>query len=294
MVDEPDHLCCPVTLELLRDPVLVFPEGLTFESSVIGRLRRTRAGKCRNPLTRKFFSPTRDVAPNIALRDAVTAWKVSQPHFEEEKEVLPQQEEEVLPPEAPPLEPSVADAGINPVIPFTYFQAASALYQRLQQEEGNEPRIVPVAPPPIIATPNLFMKLRMFQQYQTYEEFEVLRVLDHRGHVNFTIQNSPYTGTTSTSPRTVNTSGRSWLGNEKIQAQRDLQNYIRTLSGASVSTRKPCFRLFWLLFVCRFQYPAYDDTLATLTVYADGSVKTEDRMVVGTRYLINRFLRNNV
>jgi len=232
--DEPLHFCCPVTLALLREPVIVFPEGHTFEADVIDRLPR-HDSRCYNPLTRQLFCPIRDVAPNLAVRDAIIAW--TRERF-----------------------PAVYELRHDPPRVF----------------------VVPIEPPKV------FVTLRMIQEDQSYKEYTVLRVPDDRGNFNFVIQNTPYMGAISTWPRSVNTSGRSYLGNLKNRAQRNLQDYIQTLSSVRLGKRLPCFRLFWLLFVCRFQYS--DSVSETLTIHSHGRVMKADTTFISSCAEINEYL----
>ena len=136
-------------------------------------------------------------------------------------------------------------------------------------------------------TPNLFVKLRIFQNNVTFEEFEVLRVFDDYGNIHFVIPNSPYTGANSPEPKVVNESGRSSLGYLKHISQTNIRDYIRTLGNVSTSLRSPCFRLFWLIFVCRFQYPEQLNP-HTLTIHRNGTVFTSDLISVNTRTSINQ------
>lgn len=42
----PDHLCCPITMDILRDPVIT-PAGITYERSVLlQHLKRVRFSHC--------------------------------------------------------------------------------------------------------------------------------------------------------------------------------------------------------------------------------------------------------
>ena len=241
MSPEPNFFCCPVTLLLLENPVTVFPEGHTFEAEVIRRLPKVRNGKCRNPLTRRLFDPVRETAPNLALRDCITAWKRSTNIFEAKHEEVKHEE---------------------------------VKHEEAKQEEAKH-------------TPNLFVKLRIFQNNVTFEEFEVLRVFDDYGNIHFVITNSPYTGANSPEPKVVNESGRSSLGYLKHISQTNIRDYIRTLGNVSTSMRSPCFRLFWLIFVCRFQYPEQLNP-HTLTIHRNGTVFTSDLISVNTRTSINQ------
>jgi hypothetical protein len=64
---EPDELCCPITQELLVDPV-VASDGFTYEKSALAALfsKSRSGGKARSPLTRELLDPKVQV-PNRAL-----------------------------------------------------------------------------------------------------------------------------------------------------------------------------------------------------------------------------------
>ena len=62
----PKELCCPITQELLRDPV-VAEDGHTYERSAILRWFAS-ASAARSPVTNEELPPTRRLVPNHALR----------------------------------------------------------------------------------------------------------------------------------------------------------------------------------------------------------------------------------
>ena len=66
---EPAHLCCPVSLDLLRDPVMA-ADGFTYEREAIKRWLETHDT---SPQTNDKL-PHRTLTPNIALRQAVKEW----------------------------------------------------------------------------------------------------------------------------------------------------------------------------------------------------------------------------
>ncbi|KAG6555752.1 hypothetical protein Mapa_002992 [Marchantia paleacea] len=66
----PDHLCCTITMEIFRDPV-VTPSGITYERAALDEHMK-KVGFF-DPLTRAPLSP-QQVYPNLAVRDAVQAF----------------------------------------------------------------------------------------------------------------------------------------------------------------------------------------------------------------------------
>ncbi|XP_024975276.1 E3 ubiquitin-protein ligase CHIP [Cynara cardunculus var. scolymus] len=66
----PDHLCCKITLDIFRDPVIT-PSGLTYERSVIlDHLEKVGAF---DPVTRESLYPWQ-LVPNLAIKEAVEAY----------------------------------------------------------------------------------------------------------------------------------------------------------------------------------------------------------------------------
>ncbi|BAF22753.2 Os08g0113300 [Oryza sativa Japonica Group] len=66
----PDHLCCKITLDIFRDPVIT-PSGITYERAVIlDHLHRV--GKF-DPVTRETLEP-HQLVPNLAIKEAVHAF----------------------------------------------------------------------------------------------------------------------------------------------------------------------------------------------------------------------------
>lgn len=70
--DPPDHLLCPITRELLRDPV-VCADGHTYEREAIETWLQSSDT---SPLTNCVL-PHRDLVRNHALRGTITEWKES-------------------------------------------------------------------------------------------------------------------------------------------------------------------------------------------------------------------------
>ncbi|XP_028777298.1 E3 ubiquitin-protein ligase CHIP-like isoform X2 [Neltuma alba] len=66
----PDHLCCRITLELFRDPVIT-PSGLTYERAVILD-HLEKVGRF-DPVTREPLNPSQ-LVPNLAIKEAVRAF----------------------------------------------------------------------------------------------------------------------------------------------------------------------------------------------------------------------------
>nr|XP_051200680.1 E3 ubiquitin-protein ligase CHIP isoform X2 [Lolium perenne] len=63
----PDHLCCKITLDVFRDPVIT-PSGITYERAVILD-HLNRVGKF-DPVTREALEP-HQLIPNLAVKEAV-------------------------------------------------------------------------------------------------------------------------------------------------------------------------------------------------------------------------------
>ncbi|KAM6591890.1 hypothetical protein CsatA_014495 [Cannabis sativa] len=66
----PDYLCCKITLDLFRDPVIT-PSGLTYERSVIME-HISKVGKF-DPITREALDEDQ-LIPNLAIKEAVQAF----------------------------------------------------------------------------------------------------------------------------------------------------------------------------------------------------------------------------
>ncbi|XP_010908212.1 E3 ubiquitin-protein ligase CHIP isoform X2 [Elaeis guineensis] len=66
----PDHLCCKITLDIFRDPVIT-PSGITYERAVLlDHLQKV--GKF-DPVTRELLEP-HQLVPNLAIKEAVQAF----------------------------------------------------------------------------------------------------------------------------------------------------------------------------------------------------------------------------
>ncbi|BBN08494.1 STIP1 homology and U-box containing protein 1 [Marchantia polymorpha subsp. ruderalis] len=69
-VEVPDHLCCKITMDIFRDPVIT-PSGVTYErATLLEHLRKV--GKF-DPVTRTPLSSDL-VVPNLAMKEAVQAY----------------------------------------------------------------------------------------------------------------------------------------------------------------------------------------------------------------------------
>ncbi|WVZ95441.1 hypothetical protein U9M48_041206 [Paspalum notatum var. saurae] len=66
----PDHLCCKITLDIFRDPVIT-PSGVTYERAVLLDHLQT-VGKF-DPVTREVLEP-HQLVPNLAIKEAVHAF----------------------------------------------------------------------------------------------------------------------------------------------------------------------------------------------------------------------------
>ncbi|XP_075101288.1 E3 ubiquitin-protein ligase CHIP-like isoform X2 [Nicotiana tabacum] len=66
----PDYLCCKITLDIFRDPVIT-PSGVTYERAVILD-HLEKVGKF-DPVTREPLKPSQ-LVPNLAIKEAVHAF----------------------------------------------------------------------------------------------------------------------------------------------------------------------------------------------------------------------------
>ncbi|KAG8477874.1 hypothetical protein CXB51_027525 [Gossypium anomalum] len=66
----PDYLCCKITLDILRDPVIT-PSGVTYERTVILQ-HLQKVGKF-DPVTREPLDHSQ-LVPNLAIKEAVQAY----------------------------------------------------------------------------------------------------------------------------------------------------------------------------------------------------------------------------
>ena len=68
----PDEFCCPITQELMLDPVLVVASGQTYERTEIAKWFRTNKT---DPSTGSSIGNNRKLVPNVALRKAIDEWR---------------------------------------------------------------------------------------------------------------------------------------------------------------------------------------------------------------------------
>ncbi|OAY68953.1 E3 ubiquitin-protein ligase CHIP [Ananas comosus] len=66
----PDHLCCKITLDIFRDPVIT-PSGVTYERAMLLQ-HLQKVGKF-DPVTREPLEPEQ-LVPNLAIKEAVQAF----------------------------------------------------------------------------------------------------------------------------------------------------------------------------------------------------------------------------
>lgn len=73
--EEPDHICCPITFTIFRDPVLVVSSGQTYDRDAI--MKHFKYDD-RDPLTGVHLE-NKDIVPNIQTRRTVEAWLNERP-----------------------------------------------------------------------------------------------------------------------------------------------------------------------------------------------------------------------
>ena len=71
MSQPPEEFLCPITFELMTDPV-ISNEGISYERAAIENWLRVGNSRC--PVTRQPLQ-RRDLRPNRALRNLIEAWK---------------------------------------------------------------------------------------------------------------------------------------------------------------------------------------------------------------------------
>ncbi|KAL0787512.1 hypothetical protein Bca101_003758 [Brassica carinata] len=69
-INVPDYLCCNITLEIFRDPV-ISPSGVTYERAAI-REHINKVGKF-DRITREKLDPSK-LVPNLAIKEAVASY----------------------------------------------------------------------------------------------------------------------------------------------------------------------------------------------------------------------------
>jgi hypothetical protein len=68
----PSHFFCPVSLQIMRDPVLIAATGQTYDRPCIERW--LAAGHCSCPATGVALTPPVSLVPNVALRGSIEDW----------------------------------------------------------------------------------------------------------------------------------------------------------------------------------------------------------------------------
>ncbi|KAL8106561.1 hypothetical protein AgCh_023360 [Apium graveolens] len=71
----PDYLCCKITLDIFRDPVIT-PSGITYErSTILEHLNKSTTGQVGkfDPITRELLNQSQ-LIPNLAIKEAVNAF----------------------------------------------------------------------------------------------------------------------------------------------------------------------------------------------------------------------------
>lgn len=109
----PPEFLCPISLDLMRDPVLC-DDGHTYERTVILQWLATNPT---SPTTRQPMSP-QTIRPNYALKAAIERWRKSQPAPPPKPIPNPRQNPYSKPnPSAPPMHPITKPFPIAKPIP---------------------------------------------------------------------------------------------------------------------------------------------------------------------------------
>eukprot|EP00325_Prymnesiales_sp_UTEX-LB-985_P032389 CAMPEP_0174721290 /NCGR_PEP_ID=MMETSP1094-20130205/35800_1 /TAXON_ID=156173 /ORGANISM="Chrysochromulina brevifilum, Strain UTEX LB 985" /LENGTH=283 /DNA_ID=CAMNT_0015921947 /DNA_START=41 /DNA_END=890 /DNA_ORIENTATION=- len=74
--EPPEHLTCPITLQLFAEATLLTVDGHTYERSAIERI--ARSGSPLSPMTREPFTIA-NLAPNRAIQSQVDQWRATHP-----------------------------------------------------------------------------------------------------------------------------------------------------------------------------------------------------------------------
>ena len=74
-VGPPDDFTCPISLEVMDDPVMVTQSGITYERAYIEEALRTNP--CRDPKTNQEWSSPLTIAPNVLVRKMIREWQES-------------------------------------------------------------------------------------------------------------------------------------------------------------------------------------------------------------------------
>ena len=71
----PDHFICPISLDVMQDPVIVVQSGITYERALIEQAMRFNP--CRDPATNQEWSEPLTLAPNVLVRKMIREWQQS-------------------------------------------------------------------------------------------------------------------------------------------------------------------------------------------------------------------------
>ena len=74
----PSELLCPISLELLEDPVMVTVSGYTYSKKSLNKYiagRYLEGNKILDPFTRDEFDPKCHIVPNRAVVNILNNWK---------------------------------------------------------------------------------------------------------------------------------------------------------------------------------------------------------------------------
>ena len=85
MTDISQSFICPISLCIMDDPVILGTTGHTYERSQIAQWIQH---KCTNPCTGARLKATeRTLIPNIALLDAITAYRIAEEQSTHDKSI---------------------------------------------------------------------------------------------------------------------------------------------------------------------------------------------------------------
>ena len=73
----PDHFICPISLDIMQDPVIVVQSGITYERALIEQAMRFNP--CRDPATNQEWSEPLTLAPNVLVRKMIREWQEQAP-----------------------------------------------------------------------------------------------------------------------------------------------------------------------------------------------------------------------
>ncbi|KAH6774804.1 hypothetical protein C2S52_002195 [Perilla frutescens var. hirtella] len=75
-IDIPEYFLCPISLQIMRDPVTTVT-GITYDRESIQQWLSTTAAAC--PVTKQPLPPTSGLTPNHMLRRLIQAWCIANP-----------------------------------------------------------------------------------------------------------------------------------------------------------------------------------------------------------------------